>query len=174
MSNKNFSCIIPFYNESTRILPVLKIITEVPMISQIICVDDGSTDSISETIRKLYPNIILICLARNSGKATAIQEGLEAVVNEYVLLMDADLKKVKEYEISAALNAVSQHDIDMLILRRMNAPWFVKIDRSDVLFSGERILKRIDLAAILTRNVVRYQLEIAINIYMQENGKKVY
>lgn len=175
MADKKFSCLIPFYNESTRILPVLKTITEVPMISQIICVDDGSTDNIGETIQKTYPNITLIRLTQNLGKSTAIQKGLEAVANEYILLMDADLKKVKEFEITAALNAVSYHDhIDMLILRRVNAPWFVKLDRSDILFSGERILKKTDLATVLTKSVLRYQLEIAINIYMQENEKNVY
>lgn len=175
MTDKKFSCLIPFYNESTRILPVLKTITEVPLISQIVCVDDGSTDNIAETIQKIYPNITLIRLVQNYGKSTAIQKGIEAVVNEYVLLMDADLKKVKEFEITAALKAISEHDhIDMMILRRINAPWFVKLDRSDILFSGERILKKTDLANILTKSVMRYQLEIAINIYMQENGKNVY
>lgn len=175
MSESKISCLIPFYNESIRILPVLKIITKIPMISEIVCVDDGSTDNMSEIIEKHYPQITLVRLDQNSGKASAVQKGLEAIKNEYVLLMDADLKKINEYEVTAALNAVLQHDhIDMVILRRINAPWFVKFDRSDILFSGERILKKEDLAAILNKKVVRYQLEIAINIYMQECGKNVY
>lgn len=58
--------------------------------------------------------------------------------NAQILLMDADLQNINKEEIITAVNAMHHHPyIDMIILRRMRAPWFVKMDRGDILFSGK-------------------------------------
>jgi len=70
--------------------------------------------------------------------------------------------------------ALAQPEIDMVILRRVKAGMHARLSRGDVLFSGERILKTADLIAALATNPHRYQIEIAINRYMAECGKRVY
>lgn len=174
LTNRKTTCIIPFYNEGNRIFPVLDVVTKIQEIAQIICIDDGSTDNTANDIMKKWPEIELIRLPENQGKTSAIREGLRKAAHDFVLLMDADLQYINPEEITHAIHAMEQQSADMIILRRINAPWFVKMDRGDVLFSGERIMKRQDLEEILRRPVEGYQLEIAINDYMIENKKKVF
>ena len=168
------SCIIPFFNEGERIFPVLRMLKQIPEIAQIICIDDGSKDNTGFAIKKTWPEITLISMPEKEGKSTAIKQGLAVAKTEYVLLMDADLQWLNGGEIQQAIVTVQQEKfIDMLILRRITAPWFFKIDRRDVLFSGERILRKADLERVMQNHVSGYQLEIAINQYMLQNHKMV-
>lgn len=168
------TCLIPFYNERDRIGEVLKVVTEIKLISQIVCVDDGSTDNTSAYIKSRWPQIKIIKLPYNQGKASAVRAGLKAIQNEMVLLMDADLQELNKAEIENAILSFNRHsEIDMIILRRINAPWFVKFYRSDVLLSGERLIKKRDLEKVLHQDVSRYQLEVAINRYMIKRHKVV-
>lgn len=167
------TCIIPFYNEEDRILQVLEVVTQIKGISQIICIDDGSTDDSSDRILARWPQITLIRLPYNQGKAAAIRQGVNLATNENILLMDADLQSINKEEVEKAIQAIAQHNLDMLILRRINAPWFVKFDRGDTLLSGERIVKRKDLIHILNQEVNHYQVELAINLYMQKHNRNV-
>lgn len=172
---RKVSCIIPFFNERDYIRHVLEVISRTNGISQVICVDDGSTDNASEIVATEFKEIKLIRLPKNYGKSYAVKKGLEEVINEHILLMDADLKDINALEISCAINAITRYnDIDMIILRRLKAPWFIKMYRIDTLLSGERILKANDLHNIFYNPVNGYQLEIAINLYMSRNNKKVF
>ena len=169
------SCIIPFFNEREYILDVLKVINKANGISQVICVDDGSTDNAAEIVASEFKEVNLIRLKENYGKSHAVKKGLEAVVNEYILLVDADLKDLNAQEINCAITAITRYnEIDMIILRRLKAPWFIKLYRIDTLLSGERLLKANDLHRIFLNSVNGYQLEIAINLYMSRNNKKVF
>jgi glycosyltransferase involved in cell wall biosynthesis len=168
------TCMIPFYNEEDRVLQVLNVVTQIKGINQIICIDDGSTDNTSRQIQTHWPQVTLVCLATNQGKAAAIREGVKLAANETILLMDADLQSIEQAEVEKAIRAIVHHNLDMLILRRINAPWFVKFDRGDTLLSGERLVKRKDLAHILnTQQVSHYQVELAINLYMQKHKRNV-
>ena len=71
------TCIIPFYNESDRILKVLDGVVKINGINEIICVDDGSTDNTSKLIRKRYPRITIISNPKNLGKTDAVNQALQ-------------------------------------------------------------------------------------------------
>lgn len=168
------TCLIPFYNERERIEHVLKVISRVQSVSQVLCVDDGSADGTASYIRKCWPFVEVVQLEENQGKATAIATALKFVKNEMILLMDADLQDLQEDEIETAIHAFCSHTaIDMIILRRINSPWFVKWYRSDILLSGERLIRKSDLEQILKVKVKCYQLEVAINRYMIRHKKVV-
>ncbi|MGV3641949.1 MAG: glycosyltransferase family 2 protein [Adhaeribacter sp.] len=167
------TCIIPFYNEEDRVLQVLKVVTQITGITQIICIDDGSTDNTSEQIQADWPQVTLVRLPFNQGKAAAIREGVRLAKHETILLMDADLQSINKTEVEQAIQALAHHNLDMLILRRINAPWFVKFDRGDTLLSGERLVKKQDLVHILNQEVNHYQVELAINLYMQKHKRNV-
>lgn len=169
------SCILPFYNEGSRLFQVLESICEIPYLKEIICVDDGSSDHIGHLIKTHLPWIKLLSLPANEGKAAAVRQGLRLATSELILLIDADLHGIKKTEIENSIKAMYQFPgIDMIILRRMNAPWFVKMNRSDILLSGERIIRKSDLTTILKDPVQGYELEVATNKYMQENGKNAH
>lgn len=167
------TCIIPFYNEEYRVFQVLEVVTQIKNITQIICVDDGSEDDTADIIADYWPSVELIRLPYNQGKAAAIRRGLQIAKHENILLMDADLQDINKTEVERAIQAITLHNLDMLILRRINAPWFVKFDRGDILLSGERIVKKKDLLKVFKQEVNRYQVELAINLYMQKHKRNV-
>ncbi|GAA4470164.1 glycosyltransferase [Nibrella saemangeumensis] len=173
-SSTKVSCLIPFYNEGERVFDVLDVVTKVQQIDKIICIDDGSEDTAYRDIQKKYPDVEVLRLAQNGGKTAAIKAGLENVDTDFVLLMDADLQNVDRRELVKAIRAVQRYPfVDMVILRRVYADWFVKFNRGDILLSGERIIRTSDLRAVLEQPVEGFQLEMAINEYMQEQSKMV-
>ncbi|MBI4028879.1 MAG: glycosyltransferase family 2 protein, partial [Candidatus Blackburnbacteria bacterium] len=140
------TCIIPFFNEYDRILKVLDEVLKVKLIDEIILVDDGSTDSTTEIVKKHYPSLKILNNLRNLGKTGAIKIGLQQAKGDYILLLDADLRNLNYNEIEAAITKIRDgRGIDMIVLRRINAPFFIKLVRGDILVSGERILKKEDL-----------------------------
>lgn len=168
--------IIPFHNEGNRILTVLDEVQKMKSVAKVICIDDGSTDNATTTIKKNYPNVKVVSIPTNVGKTEAVRHGVELAKTEYVVLLDADLRNLKHREIDAAIQAM-QNDSgkDMVVLRRINAPWNIKLFRGDVLIPGERVMKTEELReAIAIQKPTRYQLEFAINKYMLDNHKAVY
>ncbi|GAB3319666.1 hypothetical protein GCM10027299_12390 [Larkinella ripae] len=168
------SCIIPFYNEGECIFSVLEIVTSLNSFDQIICVDNGSQDDTLARIRQRWPRITVMRMAENQGKTAAVKRALQAVESPYVMLMDADLRSIDPDELAQIVRTVGEcPEVDMIILRRLHAEWFVKMNRADILFSGERILRTADLTAILQGPVDGFQLEMAINQYMGNHQKEV-
>lgn len=171
-------CIIPFYNEELRPVKVVESIVKVKGISKIIVIDDGSSnDKAYQEIKNRFPKVISIRLKTNSGKANAIKEGLKYATSDYVLLMDGDLTNIKTSEFGNAIGKITNNpEIGMIILRRVEdksvalSHWI----RHDIIFSGQRILKRLDLIKVFENEVSGYQLEVAINTYMLKNNKIVY
>ena|SRR3990167_2422606 len=175
MNKKTCTCVIPFYNEKERILSVLRIVTAIKHVDEIICVDDGSTDGTGNEIKKHFPRVKLLSLPKNRGKASAIKRCLPDVKGEYILLLDADLSNLKKMEIERAITGMMRNtQIDMIILRRRFDPWINKIVRGDLLMSGERILKKNDLTKICRGKISGYQIEAAINYYMMDKKKTVF
>lgn len=107
------SAIVPAYNESERIEDVLKPLTRVKKLDQIIVVDDGSTDDTQEKVRKY--SVELISLPQNQGKAAALDRGVKLAKNEVLLFMDADLVGLRPSHINKMIQAYEDRDVDMLI-----------------------------------------------------------
>ncbi|PIR75062.1 MAG: glycosyl transferase [Candidatus Magasanikbacteria bacterium CG_4_9_14_0_2_um_filter_42_11] len=168
-----YTCIIPFYNESTRILDTLEIVTQVNAFSEIICIDDGSSDNALIDIQKQFPEVQLMTLPTNRGKSDAIAAGLHATETSHIFLIDADLRSLSDEELSSAIKKYETHHLDMLILGRHDSNLFVKMNRGDILFSGQRILSVTDLHHIFSISPDKYQLEIAINTYMRKKNARV-
>ncbi len=172
------SCLIPFFNERDRILKVLEQVSKTKTIDEILCVNDGSSDASADLVKKHYPAIKVIVNTKNLGKTEAIKVGLQQAKGDYILLLDADLRNLNYQEIEEAVLKIKENqNVDMIILRRVNAPLIIKLNRGDILISGERILKKKDLQKILqdqNNKPSGFQLEFAINKYMMVNNKIVY
>ncbi len=82
--------VIPVYNSEEHIRECLDhIIHQSYSDIEIICVDDGSSDSSREIIRKEYPSAVLI-EQKNSGAGIARNTCFSRCTGEYVLFMDSD------------------------------------------------------------------------------------
>lgn len=93
------SIVIPVFNEAGSLVELHAELTEVlarfPQPSEIIFVDDGSTDGSWATIQNLQthsPTTGGIRFRRNFGKAAALAAGFQLAAGELILMMDADLQ----------------------------------------------------------------------------------
>lgn len=89
------SAIVPAYNEEKRLGDTLKIIHDFlkqqHYSSEIIVVDDGSTDKTVEVAENLHIDILnIVKHGRNLGKGAAIKNGIMASRGELMLFTDAD------------------------------------------------------------------------------------
>src|SRR3989338_2231317 len=171
---KQFTCLIPFYNEGERVLRVLDKISTFKRQADIVCVDDGSQDLASEKIAKKYPWVTLIKLKENQGKTAAVAAGLKKVKTHYVFLLDADLRKISVKDFQAGLDwCRKEPKIDMLIFGRINYPFRSSLLATHILLSGERIVKTKILKAVLRGRVKGFQLELALNQYCLDHNLTV-
>ena len=91
------SVIIPAYNEEKRLPATLEkvraYLNQQKYTSEVVVVDDGSTDNTKEIISKLindWQNFRLISYQPNRGKGYAVKTGMLEGKGDWRLLMDAD------------------------------------------------------------------------------------
>jgi glycosyltransferase involved in cell wall biosynthesis len=94
MKIKKISIIIPCYNEEKTIDLVLQKVTNYKKYeTEIILVNDGSTDNTVRVVNEFKEkSIILINHENNFGKGKAIDTGVKLATGEIVLIQDADLE----------------------------------------------------------------------------------
>lgn len=110
----NLSIIIPVYNEEKSISPLFQSLKkELDLLDkdyEIIFVDDGSTDSTLNNLRKFQKKIKVVILKKNKGLSHALEEGFSAAKGEVIVTLDGDLqndpsdipkliKRLKDYDV---------------------------------------------------------------------------
>tara|TARA_B100001057_G_scaffold357673_1_gene359719 strand:- start:4827 stop:5522 length:696 start_codon:yes stop_codon:yes gene_type:complete len=89
------TAIVPFYNEEATIQISIENLLKVSQISQVILVDDCSTDSslkIAKEFLKRNNEMLILQTTKNAGKGAAVRLALNSVNSEYVIVHDADLE----------------------------------------------------------------------------------
>lgn len=169
------TAVIPFYNEKNHVSFVISELLKIKDLTQIICVDDGSTDGTEKQIIKFFPRVKVLRYAENKGKSFAIKHCLKYIKTSHVLLFDADLYEFSYKEIEKAIVFLLHNpNSSEIILKQTQDPWISKLFRFDLLCSGERLLAKQDLTNIYNQKISNYQLEIAINDYFLKHKKVVY
>ncbi|RLA07737.1 MAG: glycosyltransferase family 2 protein [Gammaproteobacteria bacterium] len=96
MKNNNkitVSVIIPVFNRATIIVRAIdSVLQQTLSANEIIIVDDGSTDNLSQTLKQKYSNVktIKILHQKNQGVSSARNNGIKKATSDYIALLDSD------------------------------------------------------------------------------------
>jgi len=88
------SVLVPAYNEAATIEGVLRGVAELPLRSEIVVVDDGSTDATPQILERLSGELDGLRYERqaNGGKGAAVRRAIALSQGEFVVVQDADLE----------------------------------------------------------------------------------
>ena len=88
------SVVVPVYNEVDSIRTIVGKIKALAVDTEIIIVDDGSTDGTQKVLQDLatLPNVHVVLKRQNEGKGAALRSGFSMTQGDIVVVQDADLE----------------------------------------------------------------------------------
>ena len=133
MSSFTVSVVVPLYNESQNVFPLVDEISEVFANTEhdweLLLVNDGSSDDTPQKITEAtakQPRVKHIDLQRNFGQTAAMQAGIDAATGELIVTIDGDLQNDPN-DIPRMIDELVERDLDLL------QGW--RHDRQDKLYS---------------------------------------
>lgn len=163
-SDIKISCVIPAYNEEKEIGNVLKALMNAGrVISEIIVVDDSSTDN-TKKIVAAFPAVRLLTNDQNMGKSATVARGIKNSAGSHILMLDADLLFLNEKNITDLIAPIVKDKADVTISYRKNAWPLFPFKDIDYL-SGERIFPKKYVAPLIHEiaHLPGYGLEVFLN-----------
>ena len=116
--NINYSVLVPVYNVERYLEECLdSLISQSYENYEIICVNDGSTDSsgdICDKYVKRYPKKIRVIHKQNEGLISARRVGIQAATGDYLCFVDSDDTVVSDY-LERINKIINLHNTDILI-----------------------------------------------------------
>lgn len=118
------SVVIPCHNEEGNIKECVQRVPTVGKFTEILVVDDGSTDrtaEIAESIAKDRKDVRVIRLEKNLGKGNAVRTGFENAKGDVLIILDADMAVMPE-DMPKFFNAIADGAAEFVNGTRMVYP----------------------------------------------------
>lgn len=168
-SHEGVTAIIPAFNEERDIAGVLRELTTYPDFSEIIVVDDGSSDATSR-VATAFP-VRLIRNEVNLGKGRAMQKGVDAATTDIIFFCDADMRGLSHGMLDAVIAPVRARETDMVIAMRNWRMYYASFILSLIpILGGQRALRKSLWLKVPAHYRDRFMVEIALNFYARYWG----
>lgn len=165
----NIGVVIPAYNEEDGLPRVLKTICNLNWLSQIVVVNDGSTDrtlSVMQEYSNLDERLLVEHFIENRGKGAALLAGVKRLAEEIgiVIFLDADLIGLSEANLVRLCEPIIKRCADMTVAVFSHGYW--RTDISQGVFpnlGGQRcLLRETALEALTPLEDSGYGVEIGL------------
>jgi glycosyltransferase involved in cell wall biosynthesis len=172
--------VIPAWNEERDLKSVLDVIGPLDWLSQIMIVDDGSTDNtlaIAQDCACKNPKMNVVRHPDNQGKGATLLTGVESLREEIdtVIFLDADLIGFTEHHLKILSDPVINQQCEMAVAGFRKGYW--RTDLSQWFapgLSGQRCLSRKSAErALLPLTDCGYGVEIGLTHYAKRNDWRV-
>lgn len=164
------SVVICAYNEAKNIGRVLKVLSKISWIDEIVVVDDCSIDDTSLEAKK-YSKVEVITLSKNQGKGGALAEGINAAKNELLIFLDADLIGLTEKHLKQMLAPViftKEAKMTLGVFGKGEITATNIANRIIPGISGQRVVEKKNLPVAGTFKNKRYGVDIFLTRHLPE------
>lgn len=120
----SIAVVVPARDEATRLAPLLKALRAAPGVSEVVVVDDRSTDDTAGVAQALGARVVTGAElpAGWAGKAWALQQGVQATTADWVVTLDADTRPHPALPISLVHRAIAEGADLVTVAGRFECP----------------------------------------------------
>lgn len=166
------SFIIPVFNEMRTVGSVIEVAQAWGPVSEVIVVNDGSTDDTAIVLRQWEKRIHIVTVKKNTGKGYAVAVGIEKATYPIVVLLDADTCGLTVQSLNRLVRPVLNGSSYMSLgaVRFFRRPW----TGLDTAITGFRAIKKSLLISHTSEmKLSRYGVEWLINDVIPKENTKV-